>query len=119
MFQGKIAQFRVIPFEQRKEIKLPDGILKLIDLSKEEVDKLAEEDEAREEYVGKDLQFHKIRIRPKEAEDDSDSDSDSESYMSEEVPDLDLDELRAGWDPSKGPRQSKRLQTNKNTKKNG
>ena len=119
MFQGKIAQFRVIPFEQRKEIKLPDGILKLIDLSKEEVDKLAEEDEAREEYVGKDLQFHKIRIRPKEVEGEEDSDSDSESYMSEEVPDLDLDELRARWDPSQGPRKSKRLQTGKTTKKAG
>ena len=107
MFQGKIAQFRVIPFEQRKKINLPEGILKLIDLSKEALDKLAAEGFEDDEYLGKDMQFHRIRIRP--AIDKANDDSDTESYMSEDVPDLDLEEIRANWDPSQGPRQSKRL----------
>jgi hypothetical protein len=107
MFQGKIAQFRVIPFEQRKRINLPEGILKLIDLSKEALDKLAAEEFEDDEYLSKDMQFHRIRLRP--AIYKADDDSDTESYLSEDVPDLDLEEVRAGWDPSQGPRQSKRF----------
>ena len=108
MFHGKIGQFRVIPFAQRSEIELPEGILALIDLSKEVLDELAEDDAEDDEYLGKDMQFHKIRIRPSLAKDEDDS--DTESYMSEEEPDLNLEAIEAVWDPSQGPRKSKRLE---------
>lgn len=71
------------------------------------MDKLAAEGFEDDEYLGKDMQFHRIRIRP--AIDKANDDSDTESYMSEDVPDLDLEEIRANWDPSQGPRQLKRL----------
>ena len=66
-----------------------------------------EEDEFFEVERGKDLQFHKIRIRPPE-ERPADDESDTESYVSEVIPDIDLDEIRKGYTDD-GPRRSKRL----------
>ncbi|KAJ7132418.1 hypothetical protein C8R44DRAFT_612008 [Mycena epipterygia] len=107
MFHGKIGQFRVVPFEQRTKIEIPDNILDLIDLSKEVLDELAEDDNEPDEYLGKDMQFHRIRIRPSLANDDDNS--DTESYMSDDAPELDLEEVQAEFDPEQGPRRSKRL----------
>lgn len=59
MLSGKIAQFRVIPYESRKKITLSDKIEKLIDLSPEKLEALARAKEDAE-YKGKDLQFHKV-----------------------------------------------------------
>jgi hypothetical protein len=112
MYHGKIAQFRVIPFEQRAAIELPENILELIDLSKETLDELAEDDAEDDEYLGKDMQFHRIRIRPTKAFDAEESESDSEGYMSEEIPDeVDSEDER---DPE-GPPVLRRSKRNRNT----
>jgi hypothetical protein len=112
MYHGKIAQFRFIPFEQRTAIELPENILELIDLSKETLDELAEDDAEDDEYLGKDMQFHRIRIRPTKAFDAEESDSDSEGYMSEEIPDeVDSEDER---DPE-GPPVLRRSKRNRNT----
>jgi hypothetical protein len=110
MFHGKIGQFRVIPFEQRTSIDLPEKILDLIDLSKEKLEELAEEGADEDEYLGKDMQFHRISIRPKK-DGDEESESDSESYMSDVIPDLE-DESEDEPDPDAPPvlRRSKRVQ---------
>ena len=112
MIQGKIAQFRVIPFEQRYRLDLPGDALDIIDVTQEELEALANEEEDEEDEFfeverGKDLQFHKIRIRPPE-ERPADDESDTESYVSEVIPDIDLDEIRKGYTDD-GPRRSKRL----------
>jgi hypothetical protein len=108
MYHGKIGQFRVIPFEQRRKIELPDNILELIDLSKEDLDIMAEDDSDEDEYLGKDMQFHKIRIKRRDLDEESEVDSDSESYMSDEIPDEVEDEVED--DPEGVPvlRRSKR-----------
>jgi hypothetical protein len=66
MFHGKLAAFRVIPFEQRQKIEIPDNILDLIDLSGEALEDLAKEDDDKEKTGSRDLQFHKIRVKSKE-----------------------------------------------------
>lgn len=107
MFHGKIGQFRVIPFEQRTSITLPENIMELIDLSNETLDELAEEDEEKDEYHGKDMQFHRITVRPKIP--NVEEDSDDESYMSDEIPDLQPWEIGPEIEEFAGPRRSKRL----------
>ena len=83
----------------------------LIDLSEAALNKLAEEGSKKDKNLGKDMQFHKIRIRPVEERpfENSEDDSDTESYVSEEIPDIDLDEIRKGYTED-GPRRSKRLE---------
>lgn len=49
MFQSKIVQFRVEPFEQRKSIALPENIHDLIDLSTETLSEMIT-DEGQELY---------------------------------------------------------------------
>lgn len=111
MFHGKLAAFRVIPFEQRQKIEIPDNILDLIDLSGEALEELAREDDDKEKTGSKDLQFHKIRVKSKEelaiADAQDDDKSDTESYISDGDPDLDLDEIRRDH-TNDGPRRSKR-----------
>ncbi|KAJ7111664.1 hypothetical protein C8R43DRAFT_1139061 [Mycena crocata] len=110
MYHGKIAQFRVVPFEQRTSIDLPGNILDLIDLSKEKLDELAEDDVEPDEYLGKDMQFHKIRIKPGlDKLVDDEEDSDSESYMSDEVLEADPNALEGPTEEDAGPRRSRRL----------
>jgi hypothetical protein len=108
MFHGRIAQFRVVPFEQRASVELPENILDLIDLSMEKLEELAKDDAKDDEYLRKDMQFHRIRIRPVEERDEEGS--DTESHLSDETPDLDLDELENRGDVETGPRRSKRNQ---------
>ncbi|KAF8184622.1 hypothetical protein K438DRAFT_1598160 [Mycena galopus ATCC 62051] len=61
VFQSKIAQFRVVPYEARHHISLPENIHDLIDLSKESLDKLVD-DGATLEYKGKDFQFENVKL---------------------------------------------------------
>jgi hypothetical protein len=112
MFHGKLAVFRVIPFEQRHKIEILDNILDLFDLSGEALEELAKEDKDEEKTESKDLQFHKIRVKPVEelaiADAQNDDESDTESYVSNEEPDIDLDEIRKDH-RNDGPRCSKRV----------
>lgn len=84
MFRGKIAQFRVIPFEARKNIKLSKKIEDLIDMSTENLEELANREDDPDEYEGRDIQFHKVRLTPgweNMAEDEL-----SDEYESDEEP---------------------------------
>jgi hypothetical protein len=88
MFQDKIAAFRVIPYHARESIPLPENIHKIIDISKEALEKLVNEDgpaprKKSKPYRGKDLQFKDVRIRvtpeefeESESEDELDDDND-------------------------------------------
>jgi hypothetical protein len=61
VFQSKIGQFRVVPFEQRRAIKLPDNIHDLIDLSAETLGEMIH-DEGLDLYQGRDFQFENVRL---------------------------------------------------------
>jgi hypothetical protein len=112
MFHRKLAAFRVIPFEQHHKIEIPDNILDLINLSGKALEKLAKEDEDKEKTESKVLQFHKIRVKPVEelaiADAQNNDEPDAESYVSDEEPDIDLDEIRKDH-RNDGPRHSKRV----------
>jgi hypothetical protein len=84
MFHGKIAQFRVVPFFARTKLILSDKIEDLIDMSREKLDALADDDREPDKYEGKDLQFHKIKLDPNWQE--QDEDELSEEYVSDEEP---------------------------------
>lgn len=61
VFQNKIGQFRVVPFEARKAVKLPDNIYDLIDLTPSTLEALIR-DEGEELYEGRDFQFENVRL---------------------------------------------------------
>lgn len=105
MFQKKIAAFRVVPYEARHSIPLPKNIHKLIDVSKETLDAMMDEDAPKKKkkvYKGKDLQFAKVKLRMTPKDDDSSSSEEESEPEPEE---------RFGLDPEsedEGPRRSKR-----------
>lgn len=82
MFQDKIAAFRVVPYFARESITLPENIHKIIDISKETLEKLANDEETVprkvKPYRGKDLQFKDVRLRVN-ADDSDDSSSEDEA----------------------------------------
>jgi hypothetical protein len=82
MFHGKIAQFRVVPYMARAHLDLSEDILSRIDLSKEVLDDLVAEGDKPDEYYGKDMQFHRVNLRPDWQE--LDPDELSEEYISDE-----------------------------------
>ena len=104
VYPGKIGAFRVIPYFARKSIHLKHKIEQLIDMSKEDLDKLVARKEKKDSEHGRDLQFGSIRLNPDwESMDPADlSDEPEEEY----IEDIDLDDLDA---PRTGPRRSKRL----------
>jgi hypothetical protein len=63
MFQGRIAAFRVIPYEARREIPLPAKIHDLIDISPETLEDMINDTAKVDKYKGKDLQFEKVALR--------------------------------------------------------
>ncbi|KAJ7613578.1 hypothetical protein FB45DRAFT_1036506 [Roridomyces roridus] len=79
VFQNKIAQFRVVPFEQRKAIELPEDIHDLIDLSAEALNELMK-DEETDMYIGRDFQFDRVHLSNEEGE-DVPSDNESEADL--------------------------------------
>lgn len=82
MLHGKIAQFRVIPYLARERMTVPENVLRMIDLSKETLEELASAEDGKDEYLGKDMQFHKIRIRPDWQQ--APAEDLSDDYMSDE-----------------------------------
>ena len=105
MFRGKLAQFRVIPYDARKALELIEDIEELIDLSKDRLDELAEEDEDEDEYLGKDMQFHRIRLNPDWKQVPADELSDE--YESDLEPEDETYEPDPVYDGD-NPRRSKR-----------
>ena len=90
MLHGKVAQFRVVPYEARKKLSLPEGIEELIDMTKEKLNELASREDDLDEYLGKDMQFHKVKLTPDWEEQDAEEMSDE--YESDEEPeDVDLE----------------------------
>src|ERR1700753_2799659 len=87
MYPGKVAQFRVVPYEARKSIVLSKKIEDLIDMPKAKIDALAEKRIKRDVYTGKDLQFDRINLNPNWDKDSSDEESSSEEYISDEEED--------------------------------
>jgi hypothetical protein len=84
VFQSKIVQFRVVPFEQRKSIQLPDNIHDLIDLSAETLAELIM-DEGRDLYQGRDYQFENVRLNSNEEYVEPESESDELDLVNEEA----------------------------------
>ncbi|KAJ6556476.1 hypothetical protein B0H19DRAFT_947857 [Mycena capillaripes] len=113
MYHGKVAAFRVIPYEARYSIRLPENIHKLIDISSETLETMVDDDSAEESQQqrpgakkskkrkGKDLLFDKVRLRvsPEDAEDEETSESEAEE--------VELDETDSE-EENEGPRRSKR-----------
>jgi hypothetical protein len=89
VFQNKIGQFRVVPYEARKSVQLPDDIHELIDLSKETLELLAD-DGATAKYKGKDFQFDTVRL------------GSNDDYVELNRPEDDIDEVFE--EPEDGPR---------------
>jgi hypothetical protein len=109
MYPGKVAQFRVIPYEARKSIKTSKKIEDLIDMPKAQIDALAEKKRKIRGtvYTGKDLQFDRIRLNPN-WEDESES---SEEHISDKDEyDFQLEEDEPDYDEDK-PRRSRRSRT--------
>jgi hypothetical protein len=84
VFQSKIAQFRVVPLEQRKSIQLPDNIHDLIDLSAETLAELIM-DEGQDLYQGRDYQFGNVRLNSNEEYVEPESESDEPDLLNEEA----------------------------------
>ena len=75
VLRGKYGAFRVLPHEARYHIDLPAEIKELINMSKDDIDAMAAEDEPEEQTrSGPDFIFEKapvLRARFEEIEDDS------------------------------------------------
>ena len=105
VLQNKVGRFRVSPFYQRHKVTLSKKIEDLIDVSRERLDEMEnEEADDEDEYTGRDLQFHKVQLRPP-GDEESDDDSSDESDGSPEP-----EETMGHWDEPEpeGPRRSKR-----------
>jgi len=105
VLQNKVGRFRVSPFYQRHKLTLSKKIEDLIDVSSKRLDEMEnEEADEEDEYTGKDLQFHKVRLMPP-GEEGSDEDSSDESEGSPEP-----EGTMGHWDEPEpeGPRRSRR-----------
>jgi len=76
VFQQKVAKFRVIPYFARKNIELPEGIMKFIDADEETLEKIRSQPD-EEVPVGRDYLLEDVRIF------DSDDSEDGECDMDE------------------------------------
>lgn len=107
MFHDRVAAFRVIPYEARHSVVIPQDIHKLIDLSKEALAELVRDmPKGTRPYNGPDLQFGSTSLRT--------IPEDFEESESEDEPDDPADN-RPDWEEEseegpKGPRRSKRSQ---------
>ena len=78
VFQQKVGAFRVIPYFARRKLEIPDGILKIIDVSKAGLDKIeAAFDDP--EVPNKDFGFEGVNLRTSDVD-----------FSDDEMPDLDL-----------------------------
>jgi hypothetical protein len=105
MMHGKIAAYRVKPFAQRRKFTLPEDIEDLIDISKETLDDMVENEDKLQEYVGRDFQFGRVRLSRTDRLEASDSESENDMDDGDELP-------MGHWDvpeeQPEGPRRSNR-----------
>jgi hypothetical protein len=75
--QQKFGAFRVIPYFARRRLEIPEGILKIIDVSKAGLDKIESADDGAE-VPNKDYGFEGVNLRTSDVDfsDDGLSDSD-------------------------------------------
>nr|GAT43392.1 predicted protein [Mycena chlorophos] len=123
VWQKKIGQFRVIPYEQRRQLTLGPRIEEVLDVGKETLDALEAEPEDALEYHGPDFQFDGVSLRqpaPERMEDasgagadldDPEDESDVESDVPESVAYEEDDVEHEGdcHEVEEGPRRSKRV----------
>lgn len=99
VYHNKIARFRVIPYNARKKITIPDNIHEMIDLSERQLEELENEPESLDEYeIGNDdLIWDGVRLNTDEGDEVSarpkglyDSDSDEGVASEDSEPEEDL-----------------------------
>jgi len=108
VLKEKVGQFRAAPFHQRYKITLSKKIEDLIDVSKERLDEMEnEESDNEEEYTGKDFQFHKVHLRLSGEEDEENSTDEGQGETQHE------EELMGHWNEPEplGPRRSRRKES--------
>jgi hypothetical protein len=106
MYPGKVGQFRVIPYEARKSIKLSKKIEDLIDMPKAQIDALATRKIEREIYTGKDLQFDRVHLNP-DWENESQEESSEEYENANDEYEAEFENDTEAYDED-NPRRSKR-----------
>nr|GAT51229.1 predicted protein [Mycena chlorophos] len=62
MWPGKVAAFRVIPYEARAKIAIPEDVEKRIDMSAEELKELEERRDELDEFWMNDLHFDGVNL---------------------------------------------------------
>jgi hypothetical protein len=77
VFQQKVGAFRVIPYFARQHLEIPEGVLKIIDVSKAGLEKieLAKDDF---EVPDKDFGFEGVNLRTSEVDFSDEELSDAE-----------------------------------------
>jgi hypothetical protein len=78
VFQQKVGAFRVIPYFARRKLDLPDGILKIIDVSKAGLEKIESAVDDEPVAPDKDFGFDGVNLRTTDVDFSDDELSDSE-----------------------------------------
>ena len=73
VWHQKVARFRVVPYFARERIKLPEGILAIIDCSEEVLDRI--EAQADSDDSGKDYLMEGVKVNESEDEDEDITDN--------------------------------------------
>nr|GAT49795.1 predicted protein [Mycena chlorophos] len=68
MWPGKVTAFRVIPYESRRKITIPEDVEKLIDMTTEELKELEERADELDEFWMNDLQFDGVNLDSEDSE---------------------------------------------------
>ena len=63
VFQQKVGAFRVIPYFARQKLKIPQGILRIIDLKESGLEKIESSDDEDREVPDKNFGFEGVNLR--------------------------------------------------------
>jgi hypothetical protein len=80
VWQHKVAKFRVLPYYAREKIEIPEGIMSIIDLSPEGLEKLKqlpEDDEGAIQILSRDYLMDDVNLVDSENEEEIVSDIDN------------------------------------------
>jgi len=113
VLKEKIGRFRAAPFYPRHKIALSKKIENLIDASKAQLDEIeAEITDDKAEYSGKDLQFHKVHLRPPGGDNEDESEEEAESDLGE------TEEVESGDESGPATRGKVRREFSKESREN-